>query len=276
MSAQPKPRYRQLKELIIERISSGELRPRDRVPSENELVDATGVSRMTANRALRELHDEGYVERVAGVGTFVADFMAVSHVLEVRNIADEIERRGHAHAADVLVQERAAAAAETAAALQIEGGTDVFRLVLIHYENAVPIQVEHRFVLVGFAPDCLTQDFVAITPSAYLSAISPLQEAEQVVRAVLPDEEIRRNLDMGDEEPCLLVTRRTWAHGRPVSFARLHHPGSRYELSGHYVPPGMQACRSELSREPIPFAAEVAPTTGHDKSKCRPSRSKQR
>ena len=103
MTAAAIPRYRQLKELIIRRISTGELRPRDRVPSENELVDSTGVSRMTANRALRELNDEGYVERVAGVGTFVADFKAASHVLEVRNIADEISLRGHDHSANILL-----------------------------------------------------------------------------------------------------------------------------------------------------------------------------
>jgi GntR family histidine utilization transcriptional repressor len=241
MSAQAKPRYLQLKELIIGQISAGELRPRDRVPSENELVDATGVSRMTANRALRELNNEGYVERVAGVGTFVSDFKAVSHVLEVRNIADEIEQRGHSYAAEVLVQEETVAGSGTAAALQIVEGAEVFHLVLIHRENALPIQVEHRYVLMEFAPDCLEQDFTAITPSAYLSAISPLQEAEQVVRAVMPDHEISNSLEMGDDEPCLVVSRRTWAHGRPVSFARLYHPGSRYELSGHYVPPGTEA-----------------------------------
>jgi GntR family histidine utilization transcriptional repressor len=241
MSGQAKPRYLQLKELIIGQISTGELRPRDRVPSENELVDATGVSRMTANRALRELNNEGYVERVAGVGTFVADLKAGSDVLEVRNIADEITRRGHSHAATVLTQEQTCAASDTAAALQIDEGSDVFHLVLIHHENAIPIQVEHRFVLTDFAPDCMQQDFTAITPSAYLSAISPLQEAEQVVRAVMPDEEVRKCLDMPVEEPCLVVSRRTWAHGRPVSFARLYHPGSRFELSGHYVPPGTEA-----------------------------------
>jgi GntR family histidine utilization transcriptional repressor len=241
MSVADKPRYLQLKELIIGQISAGKLQPSDRVPSENELVDATGVSRMTANRALRELNDEGYVERVAGVGTFVADFKAVSHVLEVRNIADEIERRGHRHAATVLVQERAAAGAGTAGALQIDEGSQVFHLLLIHHENDIPIQVEHRFVLTEFAADCLEQDFTRITPSAYLSAISPLQEAEHVVRAAMPDEEIRTSLEMGDQEPCLVVSRRTWAHGRPVSFARLYHPGSRFELSGHYVPPGTEA-----------------------------------
>lgn len=241
MSVTDKPRYLQLKELIIGQISAGKLQPRDRVPSENELVDATGVSRMTANRALRELNDEGYVERVAGVGTFVADFKAVSHVLEVRNIADEIERRGHRHAATVRVREKAAAGGATANALQVDKGNEVFHLVLIHHESGIPIQVEHRFVLMDFAPDCLEQDFAAITPSAYLSAISPLQEAEHVVRAVMPEEEIKSFLEMGDQEPCLVVSRRTWAHGRPVSFARLYHPGSRFELSGHYVPPGTEA-----------------------------------
>lgn len=241
MSVQSTPRYRQLKELIIGQISSGELQPRDRVPSENELVDATGVSRMTANRALRELNDEGYVERVAGVGTFVADFKAVSHVLEVRNIADEVALRGHVHSASVLLQERVPADFKTAAALDIETGAAVFHLKLIHLESGIAIQIEDRFVLAEFAPRLLQQDFTAVTPSAYLSSISPLQEAEHVVRAEMPTKKISDHLEMDAHEPCLVVTRRTWAHARPVSFAKLYHPGSRFELSGHYVPPGTQA-----------------------------------
>ena len=76
MNTRRKPRYQQVKDLIIDQISCGSLRPNDRVPSENELVEATGVSRMTANRALRELTSEGYVERIAGSGTFVADLKA--------------------------------------------------------------------------------------------------------------------------------------------------------------------------------------------------------
>jgi GntR family histidine utilization transcriptional repressor len=241
MSVQSTPRYRQLKELIIGRISSGELQPRDRVPSENELVDATGVSRMTANRALRELNDEGYVERVAGIGTFVADFKAVSHVLEVRNIADEVQRRGHVHSASVLQQKRMQADSKVAAALNIEVGAAVFHLELIHHESGIAIQIEDRFVLAEFAPQALEQDFTAVTPSAYLSSISPLQEAEHVVRAQMPSAIIRKHLEMSAQEPCLVVTRRTWAHGRPVSFANLYHPGGRFELSGHYVPPGTKA-----------------------------------
>lgn len=233
-----KPRYQQLKDLIIGRISSGELQPSDRVPSENELVEAMQVSRMTANRALRELNDEGYVERIAGRGTFVSDFRSQSHLLEVQNIADEIASRGHTHSSKVIRQSRQHARGEVARALHVEQGTDIFHLLLIHYESNVPVQVEDRHIVASFAPDCLEQDFEAVTPSAYLTSVAPLQEAEQVVRASMPNRAVSRHLEMNEGEPALVVIRRTWSKGRPVTFGRLHHPGSRYELTGHYTPPG--------------------------------------
>ena len=233
-----KPRYQQLKDLIIGRISNGDLQPADRVPSENELVESMQVSRMTANRALRELHDEGYVERIAGRGTFVSDFRSQSHLLEVQNIADEIAGRGHSHTCSVIRQSRQHARGEIARALHVEQGTDVFHVLLVHYENGAPVQVEDRHVLDAFAPHCLEQDFEQVTPSAYLTAVAPLQEAEQVVRAAMPNAAVRQRLNMDEGEPALVVIRRTWSKGRPVTFSRLHHPGSRYELTAHYTPPG--------------------------------------
>ncbi len=221
-----KPRYQQLKDLIIGRISSGELRPSDRVPSENELVELMSVSRMTANRALRELNDEGYVERIAGRGTFVSDFRSQSHLLEVHNIAEEIAQRGHTHASRVLRQSKQHARGEVAKALHVEQGTEVFHLLLIHFENGTPIQLEDRHVLARFAPECLEQDFESVTPSAYLTSVAPLQEAEQVVRATLPNAAVRKHLNFDDDEASLVVIRRTWSAGRPVTFARLHHPVS--------------------------------------------------
>ena len=235
-----KPRYQQLKDFIIEQISSGALQPDDRVPSENELVESKNVSRMTANRALRELTDEGYVQRITGRGTFVLDYRSRSHLVEVRSIADEINARDHEHASTVVRQSKQHARGEIAKALHVEQGADVFHLLLVHDENGVAVQVEDRYVLADFAPDCLQQDFTATTPSAYLTGIAPLQEAEQIVRASIPNQAVRNRLGMPDDEPCLVILRRTWSDGRPVTFARLHHPGSRFELTGHYTPPGME------------------------------------
>ena len=239
-----KPRYQQLKDFIIEQISSGELQPADRVPSENELVESKQVSRMTANRALRELTDEGYVERVAGRGTFVSDYRSRSDLLEVQNIADEIAGRGRKHSSRVVRQSLQRARGEIAKALHVKQGVDVCHLLLVHYEDGVSIQVEDRYVLASFAPQCLEQDFSVVTPSAYLTGVAPLQEAEQVVRAGIPNAAVCAQLQMKQGQPSLVVLRRTWSKGHPVTFARLHHPGDRYELTGHYTPPGTQRTSS--------------------------------
>src|SRR6202000_3421710 len=95
------PLYLQVKRHILDNIGSGKWGAAARVPSENDLVRSFGVSRMTANRALRELRDEGVLVRIAGVGSFVADRQAHAHPLEVRGIAEEIRSRGHVHRAAV-------------------------------------------------------------------------------------------------------------------------------------------------------------------------------
>ena len=67
------PLYAKVKDHILENIRSGAWEAGRRVPSENELVESFGISRMTANRALRELTAEGFLSRVPGVGTFVKE-----------------------------------------------------------------------------------------------------------------------------------------------------------------------------------------------------------
>jgi GntR family histidine utilization transcriptional repressor len=77
--AKPVPLYEQLKEHVLQNIRSGAWRAGERVPSEHDLVREFKVSRMTANRALRELMRSGVLARIAGVGTFVGDFKAAAH-----------------------------------------------------------------------------------------------------------------------------------------------------------------------------------------------------
>jgi GntR family histidine utilization transcriptional repressor len=192
---------------------------------------------MTANRALRELASDGVVVRQSGVGTFVAESQARSHALQVRNIADEIRERGHAHRAKVAVTEKVTADREIAARLRVRPGAAVFHSLIVHFENDLPIQAEDRYVCAHAAPDYLAQDFTATTPNEYLSRVAPLQTVEHVIRAGSPGRRIRGMLKMAADEPCLVIYRRTWSAGRPVSVAHLYHPGSRYELTAG-SPPG--------------------------------------
>ena len=230
------PLYLQVKRHILENIGSGKWAAADRVPSENELVKAFGVSRMTANRALRELQDEGVLVRVAGVGSFVAERQAHAHPLEIRSIADEIRERGSVHRAELVALERVRAVGSLAEDFRVAPRTELFYSSLVHFENDLPIQLEDRHVLAKLAPDYLTVDFSRTTPHDYLIKAAPLQEAEHVLRAVMPDARTRKLLAMKRGEPCLLVIRRTWSTGAIASVAKLHYPGSRYELSGRFRP----------------------------------------
>jgi GntR family transcriptional regulator, histidine utilization repressor len=229
-------RYLQVKDFILERIAGGALRAGERVPSENELTRTLTVSRMTANRALRELAADGVLVRVAGVGTFVAEQRVHAHPLEVRNIADEIRARGRKHRVRVHALEQVGASRELAERCGVKPGAPLDYSLLTHFEDGTPLQVEERYVNPQVAPGYLRNDFSRITPHEFLIRVAPLQRAEHIVRAVVPERRIRRLLKLEAGEACLLIMRRTFSHGRIASVADLYHPGSRYELAANCQP----------------------------------------
>ncbi len=235
-SAALQPLYLKVKRHILENIGSGKWATSARVPSENEIVKSFGVSRMTANRALKELRDEGVLVRIAGVGSFVADRHARAHPLAIRSIAEEIRERGHVHRAEIVSLERVRAVAELAEDFGIAPRSELYCPVIVHFENDRPVQLEDRYVLPKLAPDYLTVDFNRTTPHDYLIKAAPLQEVEHLLRAVMPDDRTRKLLTMKRDEPCLLMIRRTWTAGQIASVARLYYPGSRYEMSGRFRP----------------------------------------
>ena len=115
-------------------------------------------------------------------------------------------------------------------------GARVFHVVLIHSDEAGPIQLEDRYVNPAVAPKFLEQDFTAITPSRYLLDEIPVSEAEHVIEAIMPDMATRNLLAMGPNEPCLVLYRRTWSDNLVVTRSRFVHPASRYRMDGRFVP----------------------------------------
>ncbi len=235
MSDTPQPLYLQVKHYLLAQIQSGAWRVHERLPSEHALTAQFGVSRMTVNRAVRELADEGRLVRLQGVGTFVAPPKAQSALFEVRGIAEEIARRGGTHSCRVLLLARAEADAPTALALNLPQGAAVFRSIIAHSENGVPIQYEDRWVNPAAAPDYLAQDFTRTTPHDYLSAAAPFSEGEHIVEAALPPKAVAAALAMARGEPCLVVERRTWSGSVAVTRVRLWFAAGRYRLQGRFA-----------------------------------------
>jgi len=228
--------YAQVKQFLKAELARGRWVPGALMPSEAELVQRFGVSRMTVNRALRELQGEGLVERVQGVGTFAAQLHRVSSTLTIRDLHDEIEARGHHHHAEVHLSQRERAGAALAQRLNLATGAAVFHTLIVHHDNGQPLQCEDRYVNPACAPDYLSVDFTRTTPTHYLLQVAPLWEAQYTIEASLPTAREAELLQIGPQEPCLVVVRRTESRGVPITLARLTHPGSRYQLDGQFRP----------------------------------------
>lgn len=230
------PLYRQVKDYILDRINGGALRPGMRIESEAELVAALKVSRMTVNRALRELTAEGRLSRRQGQGTFVAASRPQAALFTIRSVADEIRARGGRYACVVHLLQEERARPALAAAMGLEPYAPVFHAVLIHKEDSVPIQLACRYIRPEIAPDFLRQDFTAVSDSEYLLAIAPVAAIEHVVEALIPEPWIRELLEINGAEPCLALHRKTWVGERIATSSTFYSPGSRYTLGGKFTP----------------------------------------
>ena len=228
--------YAKVKQFVKDQLAGGRWAPGALMPSEAELVAQFGVSRMTANRALRELQNEGLVDRVQGVGTFAAQLHRVSSTLTIRDLHSEIVERGHRHHAQVHIAREERATDALAQRLGISDGATVFHTLIVHHENDVPLQCEDRYVNPACAPGYLDVDFSRITPTQYLLEVAPLWEAQYSIEASAATAEESRLLGIDAGEPCLVLVRRTVSRGVPVTIARMVHPGSLYQIGGKFKP----------------------------------------
>ena len=228
--------YARVKQHLKDGLATGHWAPGAQMPSEADLVALFGVSRMTVNRALRELQAEGLVQRVQGVGTFAATLHPVSSMLNIRDLHEEIESRGHRHHAAVHLQSSEAASAALAEQLGVAAGSAVFHTLIVHFDNGVAVQCEDRYVNPACAPGYLQADFTRTTPTQYLFGATALWRAQYTIEAAQPTTQEAALLGIGASAPCLVVVRRTFTVDAAITIARLVHPGARYRLQGEFTP----------------------------------------
>lgn len=228
--------YARVKQYLKREMARGRWLPGTRLPSEAALVAQFGVSRMTVNRALRELQTEGLVERSQGRGSFVSALNKVSSRLTIRDLHEEILARGHQHRAEVHLAREEFASNYVAKRLGIQVSVPVFHTIIVHYEDDIPIQCEDRFVNPACAPDYLTVDFTETTPTHYLLQVAPLWEAEYAIESSTPTAKEAKLLGIKPTDPCLIIHRRTSNRGISITYVRLVHPGSRYQIEHRFSP----------------------------------------
>ncbi len=237
------PMYRQIMDFILNNINSGDWPVHHRVPSEAQLVKQFATSRMTVNRALRELTSEGRLVRRQGNGTFVAPPKAQTALLEINSIADEIRQKGGEYSCVVHLLCEEKAPPELAEQMEVAPYTTIYHSTIVHKENNIPILLADRFVNPAIAPDYIKQDFNTVQATDYLLQVAPVEKINHIVEAMIPAAWMRNLLDINEAEPCLALHRKTWSAGRIATKSTFYYPGSRYSLGGTFSTPAMGTIR---------------------------------
>jgi GntR family histidine utilization transcriptional repressor len=228
--------YQRIRSDIEGRILSGEWPPGHRVPFEHELMESYSCSRMTVNKVLSGLAAAGLVERRRRAGSFVSRPKVHSAVLQIPDLKAEVENRGERYGYKLLERHKRAATRQDKARLEVDLRTPVLALQCLHEADKQPFALEDRLLNLAAVPEALQQDFSIVAPSVWLVDHVPWTEAEHRISACNADKPLAATLKIDEGTACLVIERRTWRNGEPITAVRLTHPGPLYDLTARFTP----------------------------------------
>ncbi len=229
----PLPRYYQLKEIIREKVSAGQLLPGALIPSERELCEQYGVSRMTARQSITELVNEGYLYREQGKGTFVAQPKITQQLIELTGFTEDMQARAQRPTTKVIERQMWPADEATATRLRVKPGQLLFRVQRVRLADGAPLALETSITsFMGceklMQEDLEQQSLYHLLENKY--GVSPL-EAEQELEAGLAREQEAQVLQIPVGGPVLLIRRSTFTErGQPLEYAKSVYRGDKYRF----------------------------------------------
>jgi GntR family transcriptional regulator len=229
----PLPRYYQLREIIRERIVSGDWAPGSLIPSERELCERYGISRMTARQSITDLVNEGLLYREQGKGTYVGRPKIAQQLLRLTGFTEDMKSRDQRPGAKVLTAEMWPADDETAERLRIRAGQPVYRLQRLRLADSEPLALETSCISFIGCERLLGNDLARDSLYDLLETVYdvPPLEAEQELEAGIAVEEEAWHLEVVFGSP-VLRTRRitTTRRNQPIEYATSVYRGDKYRF----------------------------------------------
>lgn len=232
-------RHTQITNEIRSRIVDGDWPPGHQLAKETDLAEQYGVSRMTMNKALTQLAQEGFVIRKKRRGTVVAEPRMQAAVLNINIVADEVAALGKRYEWRLLKAETRKLAPSDLRHLGVQRPSlSEPSLVLqgVHYADDEPFCLEARAINLISAPSAKSVDFALEVPGSWLLRSLPWTSARHALRAVNVIGDDAKLLDHAVGTACLEVLRKTEVRGNWVTYARLLYPGDTYQLIAEFGP----------------------------------------
>lgn len=227
------PPYVQIADGLLERIEAGELLPGDRLPSERELSERLGITRVTLRQALRMLEVQGLLIRRPGAGTFVASLKWEREVEQLLPFGQGLRQQGYCPEARLIVLEKRAASVVVARKLRLPVGAPVYYCQRLRLVNQEPAMLEEVLLSATHVPQWEQADFSGRSVNVVLAEKVGLvmSTAVQTIEAVSANEYEAAWLGIKTGSPLILVKRTAYdQHGRALHISKELYRGDRFRF----------------------------------------------
>ena len=223
------PLYLQL-QTVLRGAIEGQVVARDEaIPTERELAEAFGVSRITVRKAVDGLVSEGLVTRRQGAGTFVQGVRVEKYVSRLTSFSQDMAMRGMNPGSEWLVKQVARVNPEEALSLGLSPNAEVYRFHRIRLANGESMALEYSTIPAYCLPsiDSVGKSlYAALEVSGYL----PVRVLQRL-RAISFNKEQATLLNISPGDPGLFFERRGFLpDGRAAEFTQSFYRGDSYDM----------------------------------------------
>jgi len=216
MTARRSPKYIYIKKHLLQGITAG--RFTHKLPSENQLAEKFGVSRMTARKALTEIEKEGFVKRVPGKGTFVKERLFTQGYFRIRPSKEHARELNMSHKTRVLELRTISPPPEVAHKLR--NPEQVILARRLHLFDEIPVRYEIRYLRSDFCGGILWENLEVDSVHEILvfKYDLPLTKVWQRMEAVALSGEIAALFEVDPGTPAFHIQRLTYTLEEPVTW----------------------------------------------------------
>ncbi|NVO54866.1 UTRA domain-containing protein [Rhodobacteraceae bacterium B1Z28] len=226
MTVQKRISFQVVRDEVKRRIESRIWPQGSLLPTETLLAEEFNCARATVNRALRELADQGFVERKRKSGTRVKKEPSKHAKLEFSLTRQMVESQNAAYRYALVERNVMPSPGWLTSQLSMSPDARVLHLICMHYADNHPFQHEERWINIDAIPDVEQASLSEQGPHEWLLNASPFTDAEIAFCAISADRRLAEFMGTTAGTSMIQLERTTWKDGVPITFARMtHHPG---------------------------------------------------
>jgi GntR family transcriptional regulator len=228
----PIPIYYQLEEHIKDLIEKSELLPGDALPPEREYAEKYQISRMTVRQAFTQLVNAGYLHRVQGKGTFVANRKIEQPLQGLTSFTEDMKARGLEAGSRLMNFEIIPATSQIANQLAIQEYGPVYEIKRVRLADNIPMAMETNYISANLIKG-LTEQIVNRSLYDYIEGEQSyrIDHATQIIESSIANKFEAKYLNIAIGAPVMLIQRNTFLqNGTPVEFVKSIYRADRYKF----------------------------------------------